>query len=92
MLTWNDWRQELEPVLDSKWEEFQLLGYNTVSKDEVWTSFVTKMTRQKVVPESLRLHQITSLLLGLKPNDYMTQMTIGAYKDDFNFFATKETE
>lgn len=84
----SSWKTELEPVIRSKAEEWQLLGYETVSKEDVWKCFLEKM-KKKDVPETIRLYWITAELFNLKVNDYMNALTVQAYKGP-NWFHDEE--
>lgn len=41
------WREDVEPLLSIKQEEFHELGYNRVTKDELWNYAVDKLRRKK---------------------------------------------
>lgn len=62
----------------SKAEEFQLLGYEHVTGEDVW-SCVSEPYEKHGIP---LLHQIVNDILSLKVVKFMNWMTIHAYKND----------
>jgi hypothetical protein len=75
-------RSDLKPVLQSKLEEFQLFGYDKVTEDELWECLTRKTWKR---PETKMLHQLVNDVYGLSITDYMSYITIEAYKAP-NFF------
>ncbi|MBM7620418.1 hypothetical protein JOC95_002271 [Bacillus tianshenii] len=75
-------RSDLTPVLKSKLEEFQLFGYDKVTEDELWECLTRKTWKR---PETKMLHQLVNDVYGLSVTDYMSYITIEAYKAP-NFF------
>lgn len=57
----NQFRSKVEPALISKLEEFQLLGYDSVSEEGLW-DFLTRKRWKKVKDEKdfMRLSMIFS--------------------------------
>ncbi|CAG9619465.1 post-transcriptional regulator [Sutcliffiella rhizosphaerae] len=80
------YRYELNPVLQSKLEEFQLLGYNTVSENDLWECLTKKKWKR---PETKMLYELVNDVYSLSLNEYMTFITIEAYKAP-NFFVQKD--
>lgn len=39
----SQWKEELSPVLESKVEEFNLMGYGRVDSSEIWNCLVKKV-------------------------------------------------
>ena len=39
---YDQYRSQVKPVLTSKIEEFQLLGYDTIKEDELWEYLTNK--------------------------------------------------
>ncbi|WP_339147021.1 MULTISPECIES: post-transcriptional regulator [unclassified Sutcliffiella] len=79
-------RYELGPVLQSKLEEFQLFGYDTVSEDELWECLTKKKWKR---PETKRLFELVNDVYSLSVTDYMSYITIEAYKAP-NYFASQK--
>jgi hypothetical protein len=77
---WSYWRLKLEPVIQSKVEEFHILGYDTATAKDIWECFIVKLEKNKERPEKIRSHWMVAELFRLKANDYMTSLTIEAYK------------
>ncbi|UCZ54358.1 post-transcriptional regulator [Bacillus shivajii] len=75
----SNWKAEVEPVIQSKAEEWNLLGYHRVSKEDVWKCFLEKVKKMEV-PDQVRPHWVVSVIFSLKVNDYMNYLTIEAYK------------
>lgn len=75
-----DWRQyenELKDLCAVKAEEFQMLGYQEVTADEVW-----QCARQSFRKEAA-LHELVSAIVGLKVGQFMNYVTMNAYKGVF---------
>lgn len=77
---WSYWKIKLEPVIKSKVEEWHIFGYDKVTEKDVWDCFITKLEKNKQRPEKIRSHWMVAQLFHLKVNDYMTFLTIQAYK------------
>ncbi|GEL06827.1 post-transcriptional regulator [Salisediminibacterium halotolerans] len=77
---WSYWKLKLSPLIESKLEEMQLLGYDTVTSEGIWELFVNKIEKDPERPDPIRTHWMVSKLLRLSPNDYMTSLTVSAYK------------
>ncbi|WP_062355549.1 post-transcriptional regulator [Bacillus kwashiorkori] len=83
------YRQEVKAALESKLEEFALLGYGTVTESELWNFFLTKKWRKP--NEEVRIYQIVSDIMSLKPSDYMTFATVESLKAP-NWFTNEGAE
>jgi hypothetical protein len=71
-------RIRVKPALGSKLEEFQLLGYDTISEKELWEYLVKK--KWKKVNTDKRLFEVVQDILSIKVSDYMSFATIEAFK------------
>ncbi|GHH97149.1 post-transcriptional regulator [Neobacillus kokaensis] len=77
-------RSEVQPALVSKLEEFHLLGYDSVSDNELW-DFLTKKKWRKI-KEEIHLYQIIEDILAVKVSDFISFATIKSYKTaEFSF-------
>ncbi|CAG9612635.1 Post-transcriptional regulator ComN [Bacillus rhizoplanae] len=72
------YREQLRIVLESKVEEFQMLGYDRVTAEDVWKCLKTR--KWKKVDRDVRLHELVNDVLTLTANDYMTFLTMKAYQ------------
>jgi hypothetical protein len=72
------YREQLSIVLESKVEEFQMLGYDRVTKEDVWKCLKTR--KWKKVDSDVRLYELVNDVLTLTANDYMTFLTMKAYQ------------
>jgi hypothetical protein len=77
-MTWDETKEYVQPAILSKVEEFKLLGYNTVSEEEVWNCLRRKIWKRNEEPAPLRelVNDILSLSIGV----YMSYITVEAYK------------
>ncbi|WP_042146126.1 post-transcriptional regulator [Paucisalibacillus sp. EB02] len=73
------WKQELKPVLISKAEELQLMGYSKATHEDIWKCLVNKVWKGN--PEKM-LHEVVQDIFHLSSNIYMSYLTIDAYQDD----------
>lgn len=81
------WKEELTPLLESKVEEFNLLGYDRVTEEDIWNCTVWHFKKEKGF---IRFHVFVNRLLNLKPQAYMMWLTMEAYKKPEDFFKDKE--
>ncbi|PHA00845.1 histidine kinase [Bacillus pseudomycoides] len=72
------YREQLRIVLESKVEEFQMLGYDRVTTEDVWKCLKTR--KWKKVDSDVRLHELVNDVLTLTANEYMTFLTMKAYQ------------
>lgn len=72
------WRPDIEEVLDSKLNEFGLLGYPKASKEEIWTCLKERVWKER----ELFLHEAVADIFSLQPSAYMNYLARKAYKDD----------
>ncbi|MFC3883055.1 post-transcriptional regulator [Bacillus songklensis] len=72
-------RQKVKPAMDSKLEEFELLGYGHIQEKEIWDYLEKK--RWKSEKEKKLLHQVVNDILTLKPGDIINFMAMESYKN-----------
>lgn len=72
------YREQLQVVLESKVEEFQLFGYDRVTIEDVWTCL--KNRKWKKAGNDVRLYELVNDVLTLTINEYMTYLTVEAYQ------------
>jgi hypothetical protein len=68
-------RVQIMALCQSKAEEFALIGYDKVVKEDIWRYFEHRYKGQ--YPP---LHRLVNEILGLKVTAYMNWATINAYK------------
>lgn len=76
----NQFRSKVGPALVSKLEEFQLLGYDSVSEDGLW-DFLTRKKWKKVKDEK-KFYEIVADILSVKVGDFISYTTIETYKNN----------
>jgi hypothetical protein len=74
-----EWKYDLKPVLRSKIEEFHLMGYESVTEEELWKFITVKLKKKQ---QEWMLHQIVQAIFKLKANDFMNWLTIEAFQSD----------
>jgi hypothetical protein len=74
-----DWKDEVQPAVKSKKEEFHFMGYESVTEEEIWNCVLARLKRKKEDP---RLHTLVDYILSLTLNDFMTWLTIQSYTED----------
>lgn len=74
-----EWKKEVFPALESKLDEFHLLGYNGATTDEIWDCLLARMKRNNDL-EDIQLHRLVNEIMRLSTNEYMNWLTIHAYK------------
>lgn len=82
-------RTTVKPALESKLDEFRLLGYKKVTEQELW-EFLTKK-KWKNTKENVRLFEIVEEIMEVKVSEYIHYTTIEAFKEaDFVFDSEEE--
>ncbi|GGB49315.1 post-transcriptional regulator [Fictibacillus barbaricus] len=75
----SQWKKEVQPAVQSKKEEFHYMGYESVTDAEIWECVQARLKKKKVEP---RLHSLVDHILALSLNDFMTWLTIQAYREE----------
>lgn len=70
--------KSIEELCLSKAEEFQLIGYEHVTGQEIWECISDSYHKKGTPP----LHQIVNDILSLKVTKFMNWMTMSIYKDN----------
>lgn len=81
-----EWREELEAVLDIKKNEFQMLGYDKTTTEDIWNCLRKTVWKDKE-PQK-RLYEVVAEILQLQITTYMTYLTMGIYQDDEDLMAS----
>jgi hypothetical protein len=76
----NQFRPHVEPALLSKLEEFQLLGYDSVSEEGLWDFLLRK--KWKKVKDEKKLYEIVDDILSVRVSDFISYTTIETYKNN----------
>jgi len=81
-----EWRSEIELVLEIKQNEFQMLGYEKTTSDDIWNCLTTTVWKNRN-PQK-RLYEVVSEVLHLQISTYMTYLTMGIYQDNDDLMAS----
>jgi murein tripeptide amidase MpaA len=71
-------RTLVKPALESKLNEFRMLGYGNITEQELWDFLIKK--KWKRVREEIHLYQIVQEILSVQVNEYMNFATVEAFK------------
>ncbi|BAD76868.1 hypothetical conserved protein [Geobacillus kaustophilus HTA426] len=71
-------REQLMPALESKCDEFRLLGYTQVTMDGLWECLCSRKWKHR--PAEKKLHELVSDIFSLSPSEYMMFLTMRSYK------------
>lgn len=74
-----EWKKEVYPALESKKDEFHLLGYDKATVDEIWSCLLARLERNDDI-EEIKLHRLVNEIMRISPNEYMNWLTIHAYR------------
>ncbi|GAF12301.1 LOW QUALITY PROTEIN: hypothetical protein JCM19045_1474 [Bacillus sp. JCM 19045] len=77
------WKDDVIPVLSIKLEEFHELGYNRVTKEDLWLFYMDKLKKKK---EFYAFYAFVDELLSIQPQGYMTWLTVNTYKEPIDWF------
>lgn len=75
----NEWKSEVHIFLESKQKEFQLIGYEDVTIDQLWSCLHTFCWKEI---QHLQLHEVVQHILQLTNEDYMNYLRLLAMKAD----------
>lgn len=82
-----EWKKMLTPALESKVEEFQLMGYSQATNENIWDCLQEKVW--KGTPDK-RLHEVVQDIFHLGAHVYMSYLTVNAYMDDNDLMSSIE--
>ncbi|WP_174729938.1 post-transcriptional regulator [Mesobacillus harenae] len=83
------YRQMVQPAIDSKLEEFKMLGYGTVTEGEFWNFLMKK--KWKKPKDDIQLYEVVADILSVRVSTYMNFATVEAFKlEDFNLDDEKD--
>lgn len=68
-------QKKVSEVLESKMEEFHLLGYDAVTADDIWECVTSKYKKEWPM-----FHQIVNDIYTLKATTFMNWLTLNAYQ------------
>ncbi|MBP1968774.1 hypothetical protein J2Z83_000868 [Virgibacillus natechei] len=77
--TINEWKPFVKPALDSKVNEFRVMGYSKATEEDIWNCLVQKVWKGN---PNKRLHEIVQDVFHLGSNIYLSYLTVNAYQDD----------
>lgn len=75
----NEWKDMMQPALESKKGEFQLMGYEKASTEEIWNCLVLKVWKGN---PPKRVYEVVQDIFHLASNIYLSYLTVKAYEDD----------
>lgn len=75
----SEWKTTLGTVIESKVEEFKLMGYQRTTPEDVWNCLTEKVWKGD--PEK-RLYEVVEDIFHLSTNKFMSFLTVQSYKDD----------
>lgn len=69
---------QIKPCITSKVEEFKLLGYDRATEEDVWKCL--KQKKWKKNKDGKLLYEVVNDVMRLSISDYMSWLTMQAYK------------
>src|SRR5699024_998379 len=75
----DQWKHAMTKVLDSKYSEFKILGYDDVTKEALWSCLHKQYWKNN---PRLLLYENVADILQLVPNTFMNYLTHEAYQTD----------
>lgn len=82
-MNWEEMREYVQPAIQSKVEEFHLYGFDRASEAEVWECLKKKKWKRDEEPKEVR--EVINDILRLSISDYMSYITVQAYKMPYQF-------
>lgn len=74
-----EWKEEIIPVLHSKKNEFELLGYSKISTEEIWNCLVEYVWKGN--PEK-QLYEIVQSVFQLQIHSYMDYLALNTLQNE----------
>lgn len=81
----DEWKDILDPALDSKVEEFKLMGYGQATKEAIWACLKDKVWKGS---PNKRLHEAVQDIFHLKTSLFMSYLTVSAFTDDTDLMSS----
>ena len=75
----NEWKPTILPFLESKVEEFHMMGYNQATMEDIWNCLVQKVWKGE--PEK-RIYQVVADIMHLKSSTYLSYLTTKSLEND----------
>ncbi|MBY7143280.1 post-transcriptional regulator [Virgibacillus sp. NKC19-3] len=75
----NEWKDTVKPALNSKVDEFRIMGYTKANHEDIWNCLVQKVWKGN---PNKRLYEIVQDIFHLGSNVYLSYLTVNAYQDD----------
>ncbi|MEO4052148.1 post-transcriptional regulator [Solibacillus sp. CAU 1738] len=83
--------EKVQPVLQSKVEEFKYYNYNAISKEQLWNYCIDKKWRKKNI-EELALYEIVATIFAITPSEIVNYQHITDFKTAEWFTETSQEE
>jgi hypothetical protein len=71
-------RFQVAPALQSKLEEFRILGYMEISEPQLWEFLLKK--KWKKIKEEFKLHEVVQDIFSVKVSDFMNYAKVESFK------------
>lgn len=81
--------EKVQEILNIKVEEFQYLGYPSITPQDLWGYCIEKTWRKKDV-ENLRLHELTSGIFGASASQVLNYLQVKDLKQPGDLKLSKE--
>jgi len=81
----NEWKTEIQPVIESKVNEFLEMGYSKTTSENLWACLEQKVWQGN---PSKKLHEVVQDVFHLSPDTYMSYLTLHAFQDDTDLMAS----
>ncbi|MBR3118385.1 post-transcriptional regulator [Oceanobacillus profundus] len=75
----NEWKQVVQPALESKADELEMMGYSQATPDDVWNCLVQKVWKGE--PDK-RIHEVIQDIFHMASNTYLSYLTISSYQNE----------
>ncbi|MGY4690452.1 post-transcriptional regulator [Salibacterium sp. K-3] len=80
------WKEDVEPALASKVDEFHRFGYTIVDEEDIWNFTMKKLEKEEI---TLRIHALVQAVLHVSISDYMNDITVASYKESASLYSSK---
>ncbi|WP_188693626.1 post-transcriptional regulator [Pullulanibacillus camelliae] len=89
---WDKRLQDLKPFIESKLQEFRLLGLTHIKEKELWAFIKEKMEKEgkKQKKQEWHLYEVVGHIMSVSVNDYMNKIRLEMFQGEDLLTMTQE--
>lgn len=79
------WRETVDPALESKVQEFKMMGYNEATEEKIWECLQERVWKDS---SDKRLYEVVQDIFHLGTDVFMNFLTFNAYTNDSDLMSS----